>query len=432
MSSLRTGIKSKKRSGPMEKKISSSQKIPPSKRAFVSQKAADDIPSMEAGFGAPGIQKTLEKREEEFRTLAENAPDIIMRFDRDCRHRYVNVRAEQVLGIPRDAIIGKTQEELGYSQDLVRYWKKKIGEVFSTKEKRVIEYSFPSSSGEIYFESVLVPESDIQGNVVSVLSLSRDVTHFIKTERKIKELNAQLEAQAKDLREINQELVAFTHAVSHDLKAPLRSIAGFTEAIEENFSSGLPDEAKDYLRRANLATRKMGQLIDSLLVLSRVGRKEIETDMVDLSRMAKDFLEDLRRSQPEREVEFVIKKDLKVRGDPRLLEVAMQNLLRNAWKFTGGRSPARIEFGMDEEGGKKVFFIKDNGVGFDMSYADKLFTPFQRLHSSNDFPGAGVGLSTVKRIVVRHNGRIWADAEVGKGAVFYFYIQGGGNEPDGK
>jgi PAS domain S-box-containing protein len=367
-------------------------------------------------------QKALERSEEKFRTLAENAPDIIFRYDRNFRHLYVNSRAEDVLGKSKKNITGRTIWELGYPEDLVAFWHEKIHEVFSKSEKMTVEFVVPTPSGEIYFESSLVPELNDCGDVVSVMGISRDITHF-KNAGEISDLNARLEKKAQDLTEINQELESFTYAVSHNLRAPIRSIKGFAEALREDFSQGWPDEARSYLWRINRAAGRMTQLIDSLLVLSRVGREEFKAGWVDLTGIAREFSSELKNSQPERKVEFMIEEGLKIRGDHNLMRIGVQNLLRNAWKFTRDRSPARIEFGVQNEKEKKIFFVKDNGVGFDMSYAHKLFVPFQRLHSLSDFSGAGVGLAPVKRIIRKHKGKIWAEAEEGKGATFYFTTQ---------
>jgi PAS domain S-box-containing protein len=369
------------------------------------------------------IQKALKKSEEKFRTLADHAPDIIVRFDRDYRHLYVNPRTEEVLGIPKDSIMGKTNRDLGFPEDLVRFWHKKIDEVISKKEKLTMEFSAPTSTGDRNFEGVMVPECDDQGHVVSVMVLTRDVTHFKETEQKISQLNTRLEEQARELEEINEELRSFTYSVSHDLRAPIRAIKGFAEALEEDFSQDFQDEAKAYLRRISRASIRMTQIIDSLLVLSRVSQEEIKVGWVDLSRMAREFCAELQNSRLERKVEFVIQDGLEILGDSRLMGIAVQNLLRNAWKFTRDSSPARIEFGIQNDKDEKIFFVKDNGVGFDMTYAHKLFMPFQRLHSMSEFPGAGVGLATVQRIIRKHNGTIWAEAEEGKGATFYFKIQ---------
>ncbi len=368
-------------------------------------------------------QEAVKESEEKFRTLAENAPDIIARFDNKLRHIYVNNKTAEVLGIPKKEIIGKTNRDLGYSEELLGFWKEKISEVFSKKKKVIIEYLMEVAEGKRNFESSLVPEFDEKGDVVSVLGITRDVTHFKKNEQKIRELNKRLKQKALDLKLLNKELESFTYSVSHDLRAPLRSIKGFTEALKEDYSEHWPDEEKDYLRRIIRASDRMTHLIDSLLELSRLSQKELEVEKVDLSQMVRNFSSGLQDSHPERKVKFVIKEGLEVWGDSQLMNAALQNLIRNAWKFTKHCPKARIEFGVSNQKKEKTFFVRDNGVGFDMFYSHKLFTPFQRLHSSSDFPGAGVGLSTVQRIILRHNGRIWAEAEEGKGATFYFTLK---------
>lgn len=364
----------------------------------------------------------LKKSEEKFRTLAENAPDIITRYDREGRHLYVNAGTEEVLGRSRESILGKTNRELGYPPNLVDFWQKNIDEVFSNKEKKVFEYTVPTAYGEKHLEFHLVPEWDENGEVSSVLGIARDITHFKKAQHKIQELNSRLRKKAEDLEIINQELESFSYSVSHDLRAPLRTIEGFADALKEDFSQDLPREAQDYIRRLSRAGNRMRELIDSLLQLSRVSRKEIETDLVDLSRMARKFSSELKKSNPQRNAEFVIEKGLKIQGDPDLMGIVLQNLFQNAWKFTKDRSPARIEFGAQNKKEEKVFYVKDNGVGFDPSYSHKLFVPFQRLHSTSDFRGTGIGLNTVQRIIRKHNGKIWAESEEGKGATFYFTV----------
>jgi len=371
------------------------------------------------------IHEALRKSELKFRTLAENAPDIIARFDRKLRHIYVNDRTAEVLGIPKKEIIGKTHPELGYDEKLVNLWQQKIRGVFMKKKKINIEYHIQVAEGKRYFESSLVPEFDKKANVATVLGITRDVTHFKEHEQKINALNMQLEQKNRDLSLMNKELKSFTFSVSHDLRTPLRSIKGFSEALKEDYSENWPEEAKDYLRRILRASDRMTHLIDSLLELSRLSRKKLVSEKINLSQIARKFSSELRNSHPERNVEFVIEDGLEALGDPQLMNAVLQNLIRNAWKFTKQCSIPRIEFGGSNQKKKKVFFVRDNGAGFDMSYSHKLFTPFQRLHSSSDFPGAGVGLSTVQRIIHRHNGRIWAEAEEGKGATFFFSL---GNE----
>jgi PAS domain S-box-containing protein len=366
------------------------------------------------------VQQELKKSEETFRTLADHAPDIIVRFDRECRHLYVNTQTEEVLGIPRENILGKTNRELGFPETLVDFWHRNIQKVFLKRENVMMEFVAPTSIGEKYFEASLVPEFNDRGEVSTVLLISRDVTHFKNSELEIRDLNAKLVKKSLDLEQANKELESFTYSVSHDLRAPLRTIKGFAEALLEDLSAAWPDEARNYLRRITRASGRMEQLIDSLMVLSRVSRKEVEPDLVDLSHMAREFSAELLESHPERKAEFMIQDGIKVLGDRHLISIVIQNLFRNAWKFTRDRSPARIEFGTRNDKKEKVLFIKDNGAGFDMAYSDKLFVPFQRLHSMSDFPGAGVGLATVKRIILKHNGKIWAEAVEGKGATFYF------------
>jgi len=232
---------------------------------------------------------------------------------------------------------------------------------------------------------------------------------------KVATVNQQLETA-------NKELEAFSYSVSHDLRAPLRSIDGFSLALLEDYGDKLDNEGRDYLERVRGATQHMAQLIDDMLNLSRVTRSEMRHEIAHLSAMAREIGEGLRKTQPEREVEFIIAENVTATGDERLLRVVMQNLLGNAWKYTGKHARARIEFGVKDEGGKPVFYVRDDGAGFNIAYADKLFGVFQRLHRRGKFPGTGVGLATVQRIIHRHGGRVWAEGEVEKGATFYFTL----------
>jgi light-regulated signal transduction histidine kinase (bacteriophytochrome) len=211
--------------------------------------------------------------------------------------------------------------------------------------------------------------------------------------------------------------------VSHDLRAPLRSIDGFSQALLEDCSDQLDLNGQDYLRRIRSATQRMGQLIDDLLNLSRVTRSEIAMESVNLSQLASRICTQLQQSQPERRVEFIIQPEVMVQGDSYLLQILLDNLLSNAWKFSSKQAQAQIEFGVTPtDGGRSVYFVRDDGAGFDMAYTSKLFSPFQRLHGMQEFPGNGIGLATVQRIVHRHGGRVWADGTVGHGATFYFTL----------
>jgi light-regulated signal transduction histidine kinase (bacteriophytochrome) len=239
-------------------------------------------------------------------------------------------------------------------------------------------------------------------------------------------LNEELEQRVIDrttqLEAANKELEAFSYSVSHDLRAPLRSIDGFSQALLEEYQEKLDDTGKGYLERVRKATQKMGFLIDDLLKLSRVTRSEFNLEAVDLSEMVHAIAAANQRNQPDRTVDVIVQEGLSVRGDPYLLRIALTNLMDNAWKFTGKEAEPRIEFGAAVEDGVTLYFIRDNGVGFDMAYADKLFGAFQRLHTLQEFPGTGIGLATVKRIINRHDGHIWAEGEIGNGATFYFTL----------
>jgi signal transduction histidine kinase len=222
----------------------------------------------------------------------------------------------------------------------------------------------------------------------------------------------------------NKELEAFSYSVAHDLRAPLRGINGFSQILLEDFGDKLEDEAKEFLQRIAAAAQRMGQLIDALLALSRVTRTELHREAVDLTRLADSVVNQLRQGQPERTVDFVREQGISAHGDTPLLRAVLENLLGNAWKFTGSREGASIAFGSEQIAGSVVYYVRDNGAGFDMAYATKLFAPFQRLHSANEFAGTGIGLATVQRIVHRHGGRIWAEGVVGQGATFRFTLPG--------
>lgn len=243
-----------------------------------------------------------------------------------------------------------------------------------------------------------------------------------QAERKIQTLNDDLQHRALELEAANKELEAFSYSVSHDLRAPLRGIDGFSQALLEDYSEKLDTQGKDYLQRVRAATQHMAQLIDDMLNLSRVTRSEMRRETVDLSAIARTIAMELQKTEPQRQVEFVVAEGLTASGDARLLRVVLENLLRNAWKFTGKRPRAKIEFGVIQNNGSSGYFVRDDGAGFDMTYANKLFGAFQRLHAVTDFKGTGIGLATVQRIIHRHGGRVWAEAKVEQGATFHFTL----------
>ena len=253
--------------------------------------------------------------------------------------------------------------------------------------------------------------------------------HATRLEQRVAERTQELEHRNEALRRnaaellaANDELDAFAYSVSHDLRAPLRSIDGFSQVLLEDYGAQLDEGGRDSLHRVRAASQRMATLIDDLLKLARVTRTEMRSERVDLSGMARDIVGEIQRTTPDRQVEFTIAPGLEAEGDAQLLRVVLDNLLRNGWKYTGKQPRPHVEFRAVDENGDRVFVIKDNGAGFDMKYADKLFGVFQRLHSSAEFEGTGVGLATVRRIINRHGGRIWAEAVVDQGATFYFTL----------
>jgi light-regulated signal transduction histidine kinase (bacteriophytochrome) len=232
----------------------------------------------------------------------------------------------------------------------------------------------------------------------------------------------QLEARNLDLEILNRELKMFAYSVSHDLRQPLRSMDGFSKVLLDKYGDHLDDKGRHYLERIRTGAQRMGELIDGLLVLSHVSRKKLHHEPLRLDALAHAVVGRLKDSEPHREVEIDVADPIEAFGDKQLVESVLENLLGNAWKFSSGRSPARISVGVNVERGVCTYFVRDNGAGFKMDYVDKLFAPFQRLHSDNEFPGTGIGLATTQRIVHRHGGRIWAEGRPGEGATIYFTL----------
>lgn len=266
-----------------------------------------------------------------------------------------------------------------------------------------------------YLIKPVIPEV-LRSKVEVFVDLARKTTQ-------LRQMNEHLHDQAAQLASTNRELETFSHSVSHDLRAPLRHIEGFSDALLQECANALSPVGREYLVRIGAATKRMSELIEDLLALARVARAEIHRGPMDIAAMAESIADEMRRTAPTREVEFVIDKPLVAHCDPRLIRIALENLIGNAWKYTGKHPRALIEVGsVTGENGEQVFFVRDDGAGFDVLYADKLFAPFQRLHSPSEFEGTGVGLATVQRIIHRHGGRIWAEAAPEKGATFYFTL----------
>jgi signal transduction histidine kinase len=273
------------------------------------------------------------------------------------------------------------------------------------------------------------PVFDAYGAFLGYSGVGEDITERKNHQKELERINAALEQRVRErtraLEAANKELEAFSYSVSHDLRAPLRAINGFSQLLQQQLGTGKEEECQSFLARIRGASEKMGRLIEDLLQLSRLSRQPLQHSRVDLSVLARELAEELKAGDPGRRVEWVIAPEVRVEGDASLLGVVLQNLVGNAWKYSSKRKAATIEFGTAARQGRTVYFVRDNGAGFDMAYAGKLFAAFQRLHPESEFPGTGIGLATVARLVHRHGGETWAESKVGEGATFYFTLPDG-------
>ncbi len=348
--------------------------------------------------------------------IVENVPAMVFVKEAD-RLSFVrfNRAGEELLGVSRAELMGKNDYDF-FDASEADFFVAKDRETLTNKALVDIpEEPIQTRNGRRWLHTKKVPIVDADGVPRFLLGISHDITD---RKRDMAALQA-----AKDTAEAaNRELEAFSYSVAHDLRAPLRAIDGFSQALLEDFAPKLGEIGGRYLERVRSSTQRMAALIDDLLHLSRVTRTELHWAPVDLAAIARTSIGVLQRAEPDRAVDVVIADGLATSADPKLLAIAFDNLLGNAWKFTSKRDRARIEVGTKLEAGRPVYYVKDDGAGFDMKYADKLFGVFQRLHSELEFPGTGIGLATVQRIVHRHGGRCWAESVVGQGATFYFTL----------
>jgi len=293
-------------------------------------------------------------------------------------------------------------------------------------EPFAVEYRIKDAQGQWHWFLDRSTEVSAANGESLIEGLVTDITERRNIEERTRQINVELERQVskrtQELQAANSELESFSYSVSHDLRAPLRSIEGFSSLLEKEYGEKLDERGRDYFRRVRGGATRMGRLIEDLLNLSRISRQEMHRGQVNLSALAQEAADELQAAEPERRVEWVIAPDISTEGDSGLLRIALENLIGNAWKYSSKRESARIEFGVGQWNGTSAFFVRDNGDGFDMAYADKLFGAFQRLHTPEEFPGTGIGLATVKRIIHRHDGEVGAESRVHEGATFYFTL----------
>jgi len=363
----------------------------------------------------------LLKSETRFRQLSESGILAIVTAKLGGRVQEANVAFQELLGYTAEEL---TSGDVRLVDLTPPRWlavdRKAAEELRLNRVARAWEKEFLRKDGTVV--PVLVGVAMLQGSDDEYVAFFLDLTERKRAETAAAE--ALLFRRAKEAaEEANRELEAFSYSVAHDLRSPLRGINGFAGALLEDYGSALDESARGYIERVMGSAERMGEIIDALLGLARLTRTELRREPVDLGAVASAVVEQLRSSDPSREIELVVKATASARGDSRLLRTVLENLLGNAWKFTRGTTSARIEFGT-VDGAPPTYYVRDNGAGFDMAYADKLFTPFQRLHS-DDFEGSGIGLATVGRIIRRHGGRVWAEGTPGRGATFYFTLAEG-------
>ncbi|MFZ0546314.1 MAG: PAS domain S-box protein [Candidatus Promineifilaceae bacterium] len=381
--------------------------------------------------------------EQQFRLAVEASPNALIMVGVNGKISLVNTQAEALFGYDREELLGQTIDMLVPSS-FHDHHKTYRDAFFNNPTARPMGagrdlFGLRKDGRQVPVEIGLNPITTTEGEFVlaSIIDITErkqaeaEIANLLQREQAARtettKLNEELEQRVTErtaqLEAANKELEAFSYSVSHDLRAPLRSIDGFSQALLEDYLESLDDDAQDYLKRVRAASQRMAQLIDDMLMLSRITRSEMNRETVDLSRIAKSIAENLTQTEPERQVEFDIPPNVTVEADRHLMEVVLENLIGNAWKFTSKNATARIEFGtITQSNEHPAYFVRDNGAGFDMTYSGKLFGAFQRLHSSSDFPGTGIGLATVQRVINRHGGSVWAESKENQGATFYFTI----------
>ncbi len=381
-------------------------------------------------------EQALRHSEKRYRALVSTLSTVVWVANRDWEFEGEQASWEAYTGQNRNEYRGGGWRRAFHADDLVAL-ERFIARSMDTRQTFEAELRLWQAATAQYRIVSLKPVAvlDEHGNLREWIGTVTDIDDRRRAEDEVYRLNVELEGRVRErtqkLEEANSELEAFSYSVSHDLRAPLRAIDGFSQTLLLEYGDKVEEKMRGYLNRIKAGASRMGQLIEDLLSLSRISRLELKRQEVDVSAIAQQVLQELQQREPERQVNTSVWDGVEVRADPRLLRVALENLLGNAWKFTSKIKDARVEFGMMQEGERRVLFVRDNGAGFDMAYSDKLFGPFQRLHGMHEFAGTGIGLATVHRIVTRHGGRIWCQAAPDKGATFFFTLQPDAATPPG-
>jgi PAS domain S-box-containing protein len=372
-----------------------------------------------------GVKAQPAVTEQQLMALLDHTSAVIYMRGLDGRYLLVNREFERLFDVRRDEIVGLTDHDLfpGEVADSFR-----ANDLMAIGEGRPIrlEETAPGDDGPRTYITVKFPLMDDRHRPYAICGISTDITERKRAEEEVRRLNEGLEERVRqrtaELEASTKELDAFAYSVSHDLRAPLRSLAGFSEVLQEDYADVLDEVGRGYLNRIETNATRMAGMIDDLLNLSRATRVALRREQVDLTEAAREVIAELRDQDPGRQAQVTIADGLIANGDPQLIHLVLLNLLGNAWKFTARQAPAAIEVERLAQPGPPVFVVRDNGAGFDMRYSAKLFDPFQRLHSHSEFEGTGIGLAIVHRIVQRHGGRIWAHSEPGHGASFSFTL----------
>jgi PAS domain S-box-containing protein len=374
------------------------------------------------------IRERLEhetKLESRYRDLFENANDMVYTTDQDGRLTSFNRAAERITGYSRSEALGRRLADLVAPSDIAQteFLTRPPGD--GDGDARA-EIQLQTRSGLLVPVEVNVRTIRHEGQFSVVLGIGRDIRERRESEERVHQLNASLERRVAErtaeLEAANRELESFSYSVSHDLRTPLRAVNNFAEILLQDYGEQLHPKAQRYLKNVAASGRRMGELVDDLLDFSRLARASVSAQNLQMSELVRHVIADFQRQDPNRRVSVKVLPLHQAIGDHSLIRQVWHNLVGNAWKFTSRREDAEIEIGSRHEGGQIIYWVKDNGAGFDMAYAEKLFGVFQRLHSDTDFPGTGVGLAVVERIVCRHNGRVWAEGQVNGGATFYFTL----------